>query len=88
MLNKKLLMNCDEGFHIRPAQVLMEKVTPFDCRITIKKTSGDEADAKSILGLMSLGIEKGETVEVETNGPDEAKAMEVIEKLFAINFEE
>lgn len=88
MLNKKFVMNCKEGFHLRPAQVLMERVTPFQSRIEIRKKGGETADAKSILGLMSLGVQTGEEVEVSVDGPDQEQAMELVEKLFSINFEE
>lgn len=88
MLTKNLVMNCAEGFHLRPAQVLMEKVTPFQSHITLRKSEQEEADAKSILGLMSLGIEQGETVEVVVEGPDETEAMAAVEKLFETNFDE
>ena len=88
MINKQFVMNCNEGFHLRPAQVLMEKSTEFQSDIVLKKSDSEEADAKSILGLMSLGIEKGETVVVKISGSDEKKAMSAIEKLFANNFDE
>ncbi|WP_411677969.1 HPr family phosphocarrier protein [Caproicibacter sp.] len=88
MLNKKFVMNCKEGFHLRPAQVLVEQATPFQSRIEIQKAGGEKADAKSILGMMSLGVETGEDVEVFADGPDEAAAMAMVEKLFATNFNE
>lgn len=88
MIRKSFVMNCKEGFHLRPSQVLMEAVTKFQSNIVLKKSDSEEADAKSILGLMSLGIETGETVAVEISGPDEKEAMETVEKLFNNNFNE
>lgn len=88
MISKQFVMNCDEGFHLRPAQVLMEKSTAFQSDIVLKKSDSEEADAKSILGLMSLGVEKGETVVIKINGSDEKEAMSAIERLFANNFDE
>jgi phosphotransferase system HPr (HPr) family protein len=88
MLSKEFAVNCKEGFHLRPAQVLVEKVTPFESSITIKKSEDEEADAKSILGMMSLGIEKGQTVVVEVNGADEDQTMNAVEELFKNNFDE
>lgn len=90
MLNQTFIMECKEGFHLRPAQVLMEAVTPFQSSVKLARVEDHsaEADAKSILGLMSLGINEGEKVEVTVSGPDEEKAMETVQKLFASRFEE
>lgn len=89
MITKEFIVNCKEGFHLRPAQVLVETVTPLKSTITLKKLTGDEeADAKSILGLMSLGLENGEKVLVEIDGPDEEKAMQIVGDLFNSNFGE
>lgn len=88
MISKKFTVNCKEGFHIRPAQVMTEAVTPFSSTITIKKNDSEEADAKSILGLMSLGLEQGSEVEVIIDGADENAAMAAVQKLFDENFGE
>lgn len=89
MLQKEFVMGCKQGFHLRPAQVLMEAVTGLESDVMLKKNdSGVEADAKSMLGLMSLGLEYGESVTVTVNGSDERQAMETVQKLFETNFEE
>ena len=88
MISKSLVINCKEGFHLRPAQVLVEKMTPFESGILIKTSEDEEADAKSLLGLMSLGLKKGSSVVVKISGPDENKAMDAVEELFHNNFGE
>jgi len=88
MLSKEFTINCNEGFHLRPAQVLMETSTPFQSEIILEKNADEEADAKSILGLMSLGLEKGEKVVLKISGPDENLAMKAVEELFNNNFGE
>lgn len=88
MISKEFVINCSEGFHLRPAQILMEAATPFKSDIILKTADDEEADAKSILGLMSLGLEKGTKVTIETNGPDEEDAMKTVEALFNNNFGE
>lgn len=90
MLKKELVMNCAEGFHLRPAQVLTETAAGFASAILLDKNDGSDmqADAKSILGLMSLGLEHGQSVTVTAEGPDEAAAMEAVQKLFETNFGE
>ncbi len=89
MIRKEFVMRCQQGFHLRPAQVLMETATGFSSEIVLKKTDSDiEGDAKSILGLMSLGLENGESVSVTVTGEDEKAAMDAVEKLFETNFGE
>ena len=89
MLKKEFVMRCAQGFHLRPAQVLMETATKFTSKIILKKCGSEiETDAKSILGLMSLGLENGESVTVTVDGPDEQQAMGAVQKLFETNFGE
>ncbi len=65
----------------------METATKFQSDIFLE--SGDnEADAKSILGLMVMGLEKGSKVVVKINGSDEESAMKAVEELFDSNFGE
>lgn len=88
MLQSSFQMNCKEGFHLRPSQVLVQALTKYQSEIRLIKSADEAADAKSILGLMSLGIETGQTVTVEVNGPDEAEAMRTVAQLFQNNFNE
>ncbi|MFT9076647.1 HPr family phosphocarrier protein [Ethanoligenens sp.] len=89
MLEKKFTIGCKQGFHLRPAQALMEVATGFSSSIIVKKDGSDnEADAKSILGLMSLGLDYNQSVTVVVEGDDEADALAAVEKLFLSNFGE
>lgn len=89
MIQKKFTVGCKQGFHLRPAQMLTEAAAPFTSDIMLTKEDSDaEVDAKSILGLMSLGLEFGQKVTVTAKGNDEEAAMAAVEKLFADNFGE
>lgn len=89
MLEKKFTIGCKQGFHLRPAQALMEAATGFSSSIVVKKDNSDnEADAKSILGLMSLGLDYNQPITVVVEGDDEADALAAVEKLFLSNFGE
>lgn len=88
MLNKEFTLHSKYGFHLRPAQVMAEKMGAFVSDVTVKKSDGIEADAKSLLGLMSLGLNNGQTVEVTVGGEDEQSAMQAVEELFRTNFGE
>ncbi len=58
------------GLHARPAAVLVQAANKFKSEIKLEK-DGNEVSAKSILGVLSLGAEKGTVVVVTANGVDE-----------------
>jgi phosphocarrier protein HPr len=88
MLNKEFTLHSKHGFHLRPAQVMAERLGVFTSDIIVKKKDGTEADARSLLGLMSLGLNDGQTVQVTVGGEDEQSAMQAVEELFRTNFGE
>ena len=58
------------GIHARPAGELAKLAKEFESKITIK-TETKQADAERLMAVMALGIRHGQTVTVETVGPDE-----------------
>ena len=76
------------GFHVRPAQLFVEKAGEFAAQITVKSESGTEVDSKSILGLMALGLEKGTKITIEANGADEQEAVNALVQLIDSKFGE
>ncbi len=77
MVNRKFRITNDSGVHARPATSLVNTCMQFDCQITLKAYK-KSVDFKSIMGVMSLGIYSGTTIEVICNGIDEEKAMTAI----------
>ena len=75
------------GLHARAAAKLTHLASGFQSEIWVSR-SGRRVNAKSIMGVMMLAAGLGSTVELETDGPDEAEALEVLEKLFADKFGE
>lgn len=73
------------GIHGRPAGVLVKKCSEYKSNITIS-CKGKNADAKRIMGVMSLGAKKGDTVEVTIDGADETAAKADLEQFFKENF--
>ena len=85
-MNKFSYVITDEvGIHGRPAGILVKKCAEFKSKITIA-CKGKSADAKRIMGVMSLGAKKGDTVEVTIEGDDEAAAKKALEVFFKENF--
>lgn len=82
---KMLVMQNKEGLTSQNAMALVKMASSFKSRIHLEKES-KKIDAKSIMGVISLGVKCKESVIVIINGDDEKKAMEEIEKLFENNF--
>ncbi|HWA01605.1 MAG TPA: HPr family phosphocarrier protein [Caulobacterales bacterium] len=75
------------GLHARASRKLAELALSYDCRIVVRRED-DEADARSLMDLMMLGAGCGSEIEVETDGPLEAEALDAIEALVAAKFHE
>ena len=68
------------GLHARPAAIFVRTAKKYQSKITVEK-DGNRADAKKILGVLGLGVEKGHTITVYLEGED---ASEAKEKLLSI----
>lgn len=76
------------GLHARPAAIFVKKSRLYESEIILKKDS-QEANGKSIIGIMALGAHEGEEITIIANGLDEDKAViELSELLSSINEEE
>ena len=69
------------GIHARPAGELAKLSKEFRSKITLK-TDTKQADAEKLMAVMALGIRHGQTVTVETVGPDEKEAAEAVQDFF------
>ncbi len=87
MLRKEFTIENEVGLHARPASVLVQTANRFVSTITIKRDS-EKANAKSIINVLSLGVEKGTKITIEIEGEDEKEAMEAITSLIKNNFGE
>jgi len=76
-MRKEYVLSNDEGLHPRPATTLVSKANQFksDITITYEETT---VDFKSIMGVLSLGAERGSLVVVEAKGSDETAAIKAI----------
>jgi len=79
MVTKKIRIQIKNGLEARPVAVLVQVASQFDSNIYVE--SGDKrVNAKSIMGMMALGLDAGEEVVVSAEGEDEFNAMADIEK--------
>ncbi len=74
----------EQGIHARPAGELVKLVKNFQSKVIIDK-GGKIADAGKILGLMGLGVKKGDEISVTVDGVDEEEAKEAIEDFLKKN---
>lgn len=77
MIRKKFVINAKYGVHLRPAVRIYEAIKDSRSKVEIKKDD-NVVDARSTLGIITLNILPGDTIEIIVNGPDE---QEVIERL-------
>ena len=75
------------GLHARASAKLTQLAGQFKSGVWLTR-NGKRVNAKSIMGVMMLAAAKGSTVSIETDGPDEAAAMQAIAALIANFFEE
>ncbi len=87
MVKKVIKVLNEMGLHARPAGLIADVAGKFDCSIKIIKDSA-EINAKSIMGILTLGAAKGSEIILVCEGKDAEKAAEEIEKLFKKNFDE
>lgn len=87
MIQKSMQIQLANGLEARPVAVLVQKASMFDSEIYIE-AEGKKVNAKSIMGMMSLGLNMGEEVTVIANGEDEEDAVANLENYISGNEKE
>lgn len=87
LLKREFIIKNKIGLHARPAAVFVQTANKFKSNIKVEK-NGKLVNAKSILGILSLGIECGTTIIITVEGEDEEEAMKSLEKLIETKFGE
>lgn len=87
MMKKDIEIVNKLGLHARASAKLTQTANKFQSEVWVTR-NGRRVNAKSIMGVMMLAAAKGSTVEMETNGADEAEAMAALEALIADKFGE
>ena len=77
MITRTVLFNCDETLQMKAVAVLIQKASTFRSRIWLSRGER-RANAKSLLGVMSLGIENTTELQISADGSDEEEAREAI----------
>lgn len=80
MFNKEVIVRCESGLHNKQATYFVQKANEFDSNIWLE-SDNRKMNAKSLLGIMSLGIITGAQVKLSAMGPDAEAAVNALEAL-------
>ena len=80
MFNKEIVVLCESGLHNRQATYFVQKANEFESSIYLE-SGNRRMNAKSLLGIMSLGIVTGSTVTLTATGPDAEAAVNALDTL-------
>lgn len=80
MVEKSYTITSETGLHARPSTLLVGAVSPFKSEVKLKH-KGKEVNLKSIMGVMSLGISTGSTVEITADGEDEEQVIQKVDSV-------
>ncbi len=87
MTTKEITISNSVGLHARPATFFIQKANTYKSSIWVEKEDR-RVNAKSLLGVLSLGIVKGMTITIIADGPDENQAIEGLCALVDAGFAE
>ncbi len=87
MISRGLTINNSVGLHARPATFFVQKANSFKSSIWVEKDDC-RVNAKSLLGVLSLGISKGTSITLIADGADEGSAIDGLAELIDSEFGE
>ena len=93
-LEREIFVSNDHGLHARPAMQVVDAANRFSSDLTFTKPAGEGereatvADAKSVMGVITLAATKGTTLLLAADGEDAEAAADAIQKLFDDKFGE
>ena len=79
MIKKPVMIQIRNGLEARPVALLVQVASQYDSEIYVESEER-HVNAKSIMGMMTLGLNYGDSIVVSANGTDEEEAMKEIEK--------
>ena len=87
MFMREATVNNQVGLHARPATFFIQKANEFKSSIWVEKDER-RVNAKSLLGVLSLGIVKGTSITLIADGPDDEAAVGALTELISSDFSE
>ena len=87
MFSKEATVNNHVGLYARPATFFIQKANEYKSVVMVEKEER-KVNAKSLLGVLSLGIDRGSRITISAEGPDEEDAVNALCALIESNFGE
>jgi phosphotransferase system HPr (HPr) family protein len=86
----RLIVNHPVGLHARPAAQFVKTAMGYESEISVANVTnnGEPVDAKSILGVLTLGVNQGFEIEILADGDDASTALNALKELVENNFGE
>ena len=84
MIRKPITIGISNGLEARPIAMLVQVASQYSSNIYLE-SEAKKVNAKSIMGMMTLGLDAGEEITLSANGDDEEAAMTSIEKYLRNN---
>ena len=85
MISRDVTINNPIGLHARPATFFIQRANGFRCSVWVEKEDR-KVNAKSLLGVLSLGVAQGMTVKLIADGVDETEALDSLQELIDNEF--
>ncbi len=77
MYTKQAIVTCNSGLHDTQATYFIQKANEFSSRISVEMDSR-KINAKSLLGVLSMGVTRGSVIVLSAEGPDEEEAVNTL----------
>jgi len=87
MIEREVRVTNRAGIHARPAAMIVQTASRFDSLILLGKET-EEINAKSIMGIITLGAGYDTVLNLKVEGPDEQEAADAVATLFENRFQE
>lgn len=90
MIETRLTIKHKLGLHARPAALFVQTASRFASKISVTNVTGQNktVDAKSILGVLTIGVAQNHTIALTADGPDAEAAIQSLTDLIENNFGE
>ncbi|MBY0087565.1 HPr family phosphocarrier protein [Brevibacillus sp. M2.1A] len=82
MRERQVIVQLAQGLHARPASLFVKVAASFSSEIGLNKDE-KKVNAKSIIGVMSLAVSKGQSVVLTADGADAEQALDALERVLA-----
>lgn len=87
MISREVTITNSIGLHARPATFFIQKANGYKSSVWVEKEDR-KVNAKSLLGVLSLGVAQGMTIKLIADGSDEVDALEGLQELIDKGFQE